>query len=279
MDLSRYNQTNLFGADIMYSDMLQPEDLCYTIKKEIAPLILDTDFNEMYKGGGRPPVSPRILLLVTIMQFLEKLSDRAAAANLRFRIDWKIAFGLEIDFMGIHPTTLVYFRERLLSNDKASLAFDKIIDYLISINLVKKGTRQRIDSTHIIANIRELSRLELLTETLRLFCVDIKKLKILQDKDLQDNLGLYIEKFSIKGLSNLLRDQLIHKAGNAMKLFITWVSQCEQRNKIVDFDSYQTLKKVFEQNFTCAVTSDSKGGDHTKIELVKIATGKGHING
>ena len=112
MDLSRYNQTNLFGADIMYSDMLQPEDLCYTIKKEIAPLILDTDFNEMYKGGGRPPVSPRILLLVTIMQFLEKLSDRAAAANLRFRIDWKIAFGLEIDFMGIHPTTLVYFFER-----------------------------------------------------------------------------------------------------------------------------------------------------------------------
>ena len=30
------------------------------------------------------------------------LSDRAAAMNLKFRIDWKIAFGLEIDDMGIH---------------------------------------------------------------------------------------------------------------------------------------------------------------------------------
>jgi hypothetical protein len=31
-----------------------------------------------------------------LFQFLEGLSDRAAAFNLRYRIDWKIALGLEL---------------------------------------------------------------------------------------------------------------------------------------------------------------------------------------
>jgi len=61
-----------------------------------------------------------------MMQYLERLSDRAAAQNLRYRLDWKIAFGLELDFNGIHPTTLVYFRNRLIENDKASYAFDQV---------------------------------------------------------------------------------------------------------------------------------------------------------
>ena len=54
---------------------------------------------------GRPPISPKVLLLVLIMQFIERLSDRAAADNLRFRIDWKISLNLELDFRGIHATT------------------------------------------------------------------------------------------------------------------------------------------------------------------------------
>ena len=109
MNLSHYDQKYLFGADMIYSEMLKPDDLCYTIKNEIAPLISNTDFGEMYKKGGRPPVSPKILLLVTLMQFLEKLSDRSATMNLKFRIDWKIAFGLAIDDMGIHSTTYTLF--------------------------------------------------------------------------------------------------------------------------------------------------------------------------
>jgi hypothetical protein len=33
--------------------------------------------------------------MVTVFQFLEGLSDRAAAFSLRYRIDWKIALGLD----------------------------------------------------------------------------------------------------------------------------------------------------------------------------------------
>ena len=47
-------------------DFLKSDDICFTIQKEIAPLIDITDFEEMYREGGRPPVSPRILILVLI---------------------------------------------------------------------------------------------------------------------------------------------------------------------------------------------------------------------
>ena len=92
-NLALYDQQNLFGSDVTLAHLLGPDDLCYVIQKEISPLIKDSDFESMYKEGGRPPISPRLLVLVLLMQFLEGLSDRAAARNLKFRLDWKIAFG------------------------------------------------------------------------------------------------------------------------------------------------------------------------------------------
>ena len=64
------DQRNFFGSDISLSHLLEPEDLCYVIKEELVPLIKDSDFEDMYKDGGRPPISPRLLVLVLLMQFL-----------------------------------------------------------------------------------------------------------------------------------------------------------------------------------------------------------------
>ena len=76
------------------------------------------------------------------MQYIKRLSDRADATNLRYRIDWKIAFDLEI--AGIHPTTQVYLRERHLANDRVSYAFEKVLEHLSSVVLVKRNAKQRI---------------------------------------------------------------------------------------------------------------------------------------
>ena len=72
-NMSRYDQKDLFGAQRLLSDLLDTEDLCTTIRDEISPLIRDSDFSDMYKDGGRPPVSPRVLVMTSIMQYLEKL--------------------------------------------------------------------------------------------------------------------------------------------------------------------------------------------------------------
>jgi len=250
---------------------LEESDRSYTILREIAPLIKDTDFEDMYREGGRPPVSPRVLLLTTIMQYLERLPDRAAAENLRFRLDWKIAFSLPIDFKGIHHTTLVYFRDRLLENEKASLSFDKILEHLKKPGLVKRKMKQRIDSTHIIGNVRELSRVELLHETLRLFCNEAKHQLKNIDKKLAGYKELYSEKISIKGISEAQKSRFIKDAGQAMRAFIEPGRQKPFKD-VQLLESYKTLVTVFEQNF-----EDSTDPDEGP-KLIKIATGKDHIS-
>ena len=257
-------------------DFLRSDDICFTIQKEIAPLIEITDFEEMYQEGGRPPISPRILILVLIMQYIERLSDRAAAANLRYRLDWKIAFGLELDFAGIHPTTLVYFRERLLASNRASYAFDKVLGHLSTVGLVKKNAKQRIDSTHVIGLVRELSRIELLHETLRVFCQEIEPYKSqLTSSVLVDHLEYYSDKISIRGISDVQKERFVKDAGQAMQGFIVW-SESTSEFPVKDLESYKTLVTVFKQNF---VNEEGDPPDSTNpIKLKNIATGKDHVS-
>ncbi len=179
--------------------------------------------------------------------------------------------GLEIDFAGIHPTTLVYFRDRLVENEKATYAFDKIIEYLAERGLIKKNAKQRIDSTHIVGKVRELSRLELFHETLRLFCNDIQTYVDEMPQPLVDRHEFYLEDISIKGISDAQKTQYIREAGLTMKLFIGWVMVNDPED-VSTFKSYQTLVTVFEQNFT-----DDNPDPDGKPELIKVATGKDHI--
>lgn len=54
------------------------------------------------------------LMLVTLLQFVENLSDRQAADAVRARIDWKYALSLELDDEGFDASILCEFRARLL---------------------------------------------------------------------------------------------------------------------------------------------------------------------
>ena len=67
-----------------------------------------------------------------------------------------------------HPTTLVYFRERLLEHEEATLAFRAVLEALEQEGLVAKRGRQRLDRTHVIGLVACLSSLECMRETLRL---------------------------------------------------------------------------------------------------------------
>lgn len=269
-NLASYDQQNLFGSDVTLSHLLDADDLCYVIKQEISPLIKDSDFESMYKDGGRPPISPRMLILVLLMQFLEGLSDRAAARNLKFRLDWKIAFGLTVEFAGIHPSTLTYFRDRLIASEKATFAFDKILEHLKNVGLVKSSGKQRIDSTHVIGAVRELTRIELLHETLRLFCKDAASFKWAMDESLIALHERFADRISTYRMTAEEKKEDIKKAGIAMKTFLLWAEAMPTLKALTDEASFSTLKAVFTQNFT-EISQD------LPPELIPIATGKGHI--
>ncbi len=48
-------------------------------------------FEALYPQRGKPAEAPWRLALITVLQFAEDLSDRAAANAVRSRIEWKYA--------------------------------------------------------------------------------------------------------------------------------------------------------------------------------------------
>jgi transposase len=124
-------------------------------------------FAHLFAHDGAPALSPARLALITIMQFMECLADRQAADAVRDRISWKYALGLDLDDPGFDYSVLSEFRARLLTDHPERLLFDHVLDLFREAGLLKARGKQRTDSTHILAAIRTLHRLENVGETLR----------------------------------------------------------------------------------------------------------------
>ena len=133
----------------------------------LGPIYLNPEFAALYPNNGQPAVAPAQLALVTIMQFAEGLSDVQAADAVRSRIDWKYALALDLTDAGFDASVLSEFRSRLLAGNAEQLLFDTMLTLLHEQGLVKARGRQRTDSTHVLAAVHDLNRLELLGETVR----------------------------------------------------------------------------------------------------------------
>ncbi len=59
------------------------------------------------------------------------------------------------------------FRDRLLEDGRAGRLLDLALARLKEAGLVRERTTQRTDSTHVLAAVRDLTRLELVTEAVR----------------------------------------------------------------------------------------------------------------
>ena len=145
-----------------------PKDNLYlSMRDELGIAFSDKDFIELFPRRGQPAFAPWRLALVTVMQFLENLSDRQAADAVRSRIDWKYALGLELTDAGFDYSVLSGFRERLASGGKQTLLLDRMLELFKGKKLLKAKGKQRTDSTHVLAAIRVLNRLEMVVETMR----------------------------------------------------------------------------------------------------------------
>src|SRR3954447_12852945 len=97
------------------------------LRDAFADLYRDEDFTALYPRRGQPGLAPWRLALVTVLQFLEHLSDREAAEAVRARIDWKYALGLELTDPGFHFSVLAEFRARLVGGQSKHLLFDTML--------------------------------------------------------------------------------------------------------------------------------------------------------
>ena len=142
-------------------------NLAMRIRDVLGQVYVDEAFAEAFGARGKPGISPAQLMIATVLQFTENLTDRQAAEAVRDRITWKYALGLELEDAGFDFSVLSEFRDRLVREELTRLALDALLDRLAAQGLVKAGGRARTDSTHVLGAIRHLNRLELAGETLR----------------------------------------------------------------------------------------------------------------
>jgi transposase len=137
------------------------------ISDALGPIYRNPQFAHLFPKDGQPALAPAQLALVTIFQFAEGLSDRQAADAVRGRIDWKYALCLPLEDPGFDASVLPEFRSRLIARGAETLLFETLLAVLREEKLVKPRSRQRTDSTHVLAAIHVLNRLEMVGETLR----------------------------------------------------------------------------------------------------------------
>ena len=141
--------------------------LCLQIGDQLGTIYQDSQFAALFPARGQPAEAPARLALVTVLQFVEGLSDRQAADAVRGRIDWKYVLGLELTDPGFDFSVLCEFRGRLLVGEVEGTLLDTLLARLQNLGLLKPRGRQRTDSTHVLAAVRVLNRLERVGETLR----------------------------------------------------------------------------------------------------------------
>lgn len=138
-----------------------------TFRDALGTIFQDEDFTALFPAWGPPGLPPWRFALVTIMQFRENLADRQAAEAVRARIDWKYLLSLDLTEPGFDFSVLSEFRDRLLAGSAEEVLLEKLLERWRVLGLLKVRGPQRTDSTHVLAAIRVLNRLELVAETLR----------------------------------------------------------------------------------------------------------------
>jgi len=132
--------------------------LAIHLRDTLGHVFRDPLFAKLFPRRGQPAEAPWRLALVTVLQFVENLSDRQAAEAVRGRIDWKYALGLELTDSGFDASVLCKFRARLLAGREEGHMLEALLEACKEKGLLKARGRVRTDSTHVLAAVRALNR-------------------------------------------------------------------------------------------------------------------------
>lgn len=139
------------------------------------PLIDESAFAKYFNpDNGRPNKSIRMVVSLLILKEIFDLTDQEVLEQLEWNAAWHHALDITEDEAHTCQKTLHNHRAMLVDDDEGVALFERITAALIqAAGLSTK--RQRQDSTHIMSNIRLLTRLGLFTETIRMFLEALRK--------------------------------------------------------------------------------------------------------
>lgn len=245
-------QRSFYHSAHLCQDLLGPTHRYRLFREKILPKLetLRPQLESLYcEDNGRPGIDPVIMAGVTLLQYMEKAPDRVAAGHVVFHLGWKYALDLELTYRGFHPTVLVYFRDRLEENKAERVIFDCVLELLVELGLVKKKGKQRLDSTHILGYVKEMSRLECAVETLRLALEALEQeVPRAERAEFWGRLwALYVQSELNWRLSKAERESRYRQCGQDMQEFIQWVEA--NHPELGELEAVKLLRRVFCEQF------------------------------
>jgi hypothetical protein len=257
MSLSlRDRQSSFFDVSFLASNLFDDKSPYSLFRQKVLPALeaQRDQLSAMYCAtNGRPALDPVLVAGVTLLQFMEKAPDRQAIEQLRMHLGWKHALGLAVDERGFHPTTLVYFRQRLLEHHQGRVAFDALLQGLEQDGLIARGGKQRLDSTHILALVAQMSRLEKTRETVRLFLEMLERAGRLAEVPAGAALReRYLDSEVLwHKLSKEALAAKFQQTGQEMQALLAWVADHED---LREHDQTKLLQRVFGEQFEVTPT-------------------------
>ena len=168
---------------ILDHDIYLPEDRQKALEKSwagpfrktVLPMIQEEPFRPFYcPDNGRPNVPVVILTGLCILKELHNLTDLEVLGSLEFDLRWQYAFDINISEAHVCQKTLHNFRVLVTTNNQAGQIFQEITDNLITAAGLSTE-KQRLDSTHIVSNMANLTRLGLFIRTIEGFLKHLEK--------------------------------------------------------------------------------------------------------
>lgn len=224
------------------------------LRDTFGPLFYNPDFQHLFSHTGQRGEDPARLALITVLQFAERLSDEQAADAVRSRIDWPNLLALPLTDAGFDPSVLSEFRTRLLEGNAEHLLFDSLLTQFREQGLLRRRGRQRSDSTHVLAAVRVLNRLECVGSTLRhaLNSLAVVAPDWLLSLSQPDWLDRYEHRFEDERLPEAAAERLAlaTQVGRDGSRILTAVVAPDTPEWLRTIPAVETLRRVWLQNYT-----------------------------
>jgi hypothetical protein len=176
-------QQKLFGIETQISPSLRgrlESSWAQMFRLEILPILFRNEgrYAMLYGKTGRPNFSVARLLGLCLLQEWNDMSDQEALDTFSFDVRWHYALDISDEEDYLSRRSLVEFRRRLAAKDPEMKLVRTLFDNIRDSAIDKLGvsvSNQRLDSTHIISNIRLRGRVALFSNTLRMFLKSLDK--------------------------------------------------------------------------------------------------------
>jgi hypothetical protein len=281
LDKIMYKKTNpqqkLFDVGTQLSPSLRnrlESSWAHLFRTEILPILFKNEdqYAILYGKTGRPNFSVARMLGLCLLQEFNNLSDQQALDTFSFDIRWRHALDISDDGDYLSRRSLVEFRRRLAAEDPemnlVRNVFDDIRDTAIK-KLDLSTSDQRVDSTHVISNIRTRGRLALFSNTIIYFLKSLNEDQFSRvPKSIQQwyttesegwfGLGPAEQKIKLQDLAEYLYELIM--------IF-------ENDNEIKSNEPYQLLNRLFNEQ--CELKSCSPSDEESsKIQIKQKPEGE-----